>query len=91
MISLDVTNSKNITFTVQYSFNKQYCFFNQKTFFYPFQILPYTNFFSFNNKFYGQPDGLTIACTLSPSLADLFMDYFENRFILNKINNTKHY
>lgn len=49
------------------------------------------NFFVFNNQFYSQPDGLAMGSTLSPFLADLFMDHFENNFILNKFDVIKHY
>ena len=44
------------------------------------------DFFSFNNKLYKQRDGLTMGSCLSPFLADLFMDYLENNFILTNNN-----
>lgn len=45
------------------------------------------DFFMFNNKMYKQPDGLAMGSCLSPFLADIFMDYLENQFILSNNNN----
>lgn len=44
------------------------------------------NFFKFNDKFYQQPDGLAMGSSLSPFLADVFMDFLENNNILS-VNN----
>lgn len=44
------------------------------------------NFFSFNNKYYQQPDGLAMGSCLSPFLADVFMDHLENTSIISNSN-----
>lgn len=46
------------------------------------------NFFIFDKVTYYQPDGLAMGSPLSPLLADLFLDNFENQLILN--NNIFH-
>ena len=46
------------------------------------------NYFTFNNNFFVQKDGLPMGSPLSPLLAELFMDSFEcNLFSNNKIKN----
>ena len=42
------------------------------------------NYFSFNNKFFKQQDGLPMGSPLSPLLADIFMDNFESNLLNNK-------
>ncbi|XP_072375519.1 uncharacterized protein [Diabrotica undecimpunctata] len=44
------------------------------------------DYFSFNNIFYKQPDGLAMGSCLSPFLADLFMNHLESTQIMT--NNT---
>lgn len=48
------------------------------------------NFFTFNNTVYCQEDGLSMGSPLSPLLADIYMDFFENNHILNNNSFSKH-
>ncbi|KAI5692681.1 hypothetical protein M8J77_022402 [Diaphorina citri] len=41
------------------------------------------NYFQFEDKFYKQKGGLPMGSPLSPVLAEILMQHFENRFILN--------
>ncbi|KAJ8915301.1 hypothetical protein NQ315_014809 [Exocentrus adspersus] len=47
----------------------------------------FQDFFTFNNKIYRQPDGLAMGSCLSPLLADIFMNFLENKFIITNNNN----
>ena len=49
-----------------------------------FQVCVGQNYFSYNDKFYIQKDGLPMGSPISPILADLFMDNIEN-IIFNSI------
>lgn len=44
------------------------------------------NFFQFNNSFYSQPDGLAMGSSLSPLLAEIFMNHLECNNITNNNN-----
>lgn len=44
------------------------------------------NFFKFNNSCYEQEDGLAMGSCLSPFLAEVFMDFLENNYILTDTN-----
>lgn len=46
------------------------------------------NYFQFDNKFYEQQQGLPMGSPLSPLLADIFMDHFENK-LFQIIQNNK--
>ncbi|CAH2094625.1 unnamed protein product [Euphydryas editha] len=48
------------------------------------------NYFKFNNQFYQQKEGLAMGSPLSPLMADIFMDDFENKHIV-KNNNILYY
>ena len=41
------------------------------------------NYFSFNDTFYHQKDGLAMGSPLSGSLADIYMNHFERKYILS--------
>ena len=43
--------------------------------------------FLFNNKFYNQIDGVPMGSPLAPVLADIFMDFYESKWI-NEYNLT---
>ncbi len=45
------------------------------------------NYFQHNNKFYSQTDGLPMGNPLSGTLANIYMNHFENQHILTKTNN----
>ena len=44
--------------------------------------------FTFSNKFYNQIDGVAIASPLAPSLANIFMSFYESKW-LNEYNLNK--
>ena len=44
--------------------------------------------FTFNNKFYNQIDGVAIGSALAPSLANIFMSFYESKW-LNEYNLNK--
>lgn len=44
------------------------------------------DFFTFNNKYYRQTQGLAMGNPLSPFLSDLFLDNLENKYIFNNHN-----
>jgi len=48
------------------------------------------NFFIFNNKFYEQPIGLAMGNPLSPLMANIYMDYIEQNYIM-KIQSIKYW
>ncbi|XP_045779584.1 uncharacterized protein LOC123877124 [Maniola jurtina] len=48
------------------------------------------NYFKFNDQFYQQKEGLAMGSPLSPLMADIFMDDFENKHIV-KNNNILYY
>jgi hypothetical protein len=47
------------------------------------------NYFKFNGEYYQQLDGLAMGSPLSPLLAELFMDYFEEKLFSDNSVNTK--
>lgn len=51
-----------------------------------FEISLKQNFFNFDNNTYQQADGLAMGSPLSPLLADIYMDDFESKFIMNNNN-----
>lgn len=44
------------------------------------------NYFRFNNQYYRQKEGLAMGSPLSPLMADIFMDYFERKHLVNEPN-----
>jgi hypothetical protein len=44
------------------------------------------NYFRFGGQYYQQSDGLAMGSPLSPLMADIFMDHFENQHIVDNIN-----
>ena len=50
------------------------------------QITLKQNYFTFNNQFYNQDEGLAMGSPLSGLLADIYLNHFENKHILSKLN-----
>lgn len=44
------------------------------------------NYFQFNNQYYRQKEGLAMGSPLSPLMADIFMDNFENKYLIHDRN-----
>ena len=44
------------------------------------QVILKQNYFSFNNQYFSQNDGLIMGCPLSSLLADIYINYFENQY-----------
>lgn len=42
------------------------------------------NYFRFNNQYFKQKEGLAMGSPLSPLMADIFMDYFENKYFVGQ-------
>ena len=52
-------------------------------------VLKY-NYFSFEKDFYLQVSGTSMGSVFAPNYANLFMGYFENKFVFNPILNSHH-
>ena len=50
-------------------------------------IITQPNCFSFNNKYYTQPEGLPMGSPISSIFAEVFIHYIEQTHILNEQNN----
>ena len=50
------------------------------------KIILKQNYFEFNEKYYLQHDGLAMGSPLSGLLADLYINYFENKYLLSELN-----
>lgn len=50
------------------------------------EIILKQNYFTFNNLVYTQEQGLAMGSPLSGLIADIYLNYFENKFILSKHN-----
>ena len=47
------------------------------------------NYFRFNNKFYSQKKGLPMGSSMSPVMAEIYMNYFENKIMSTVKNEDK--
>ena len=49
------------------------------------------NYFTYNNQYFHQEDGLAMGSPISCFLAEIYMNHFENRHIFNNNNTYKNY
>ena len=50
------------------------------------EVVLYQNYFTFNNNYYIQKKSLAMGSPLSGLLADIYLNHYENMYLLNNVN-----